>query len=320
MNKIRILQIVPSLSLSNGVAAYLMNYYEKMNLEPFETTILVLNEDNKGRYDSFERLGCKIVELYKTESWSRYLKRINNFFKENEFDIVHCHAPNYGAFYMHYAKKNGVKTRILHSHAKIYAETFIRSIRNIPLAKIAVKNSNQYMSCSKEAGEFLFGNKPYTIINNAIDLSKFKYNEQMRQSIREQLALNDCFVLGEFGRFTPVKNQLFSIEVLKCVLEKINNAKLLLIGEGEQEKEIQSKINEFGIQDKVIILNGKSNINEYYNCLDAFLLPSLGEGLGMVLIEAQANSLNCYASKERVPELSKVSPLLKYLELEKGPC
>ena len=78
--KIKILQIVPSLSLANGVAAYLESYYRFMNLSNFETTILVLNDDDKGRYETFKALNCKIIEMFKCESWTAYLKKIDDFF------------------------------------------------------------------------------------------------------------------------------------------------------------------------------------------------------------------------------------------------
>ncbi len=318
MEKVKILQIVPSLSLSNGVAAYLMNYYKTMNLESFETTILVLNDDEKDRYDVFKELGCKIVEIYKNESWPKYLKRIDTFFKENHFDIVHCHTPNYGAFYMHYAKKYKVKARILHSHSNKSADGVIKAIRNTILFKVALKNSNKYLACSKDAGDFLFGNKEYLIINNAIECNKFKFDQNKREEIRKELDIEDKYVIGQFGRIDSSKNQLFTLEVFKEFLNEKKEAKLLLIGNGVFEEKIKEKIREYKLDNNVIMVNSKDNIYDYYNCLDVFILPSKFEGLGMVLIEAQTNSLPCYTSKNRVPELVKVTPLLKFIELEKG--
>ena len=318
MEKTKILQIVPSLSLSNGVAAYLMNYYQHMNLENFETTILVLNEDNKGRYEAFENLGCKIIEMFKTESWPEYIKRVKKLFEDNRFDIVHCHAPNYGAFYMHYAKKNGVNVRILHSHSNRYADSKVNAIRNFLLFKIAVKNSNYYLACSKEAGSFLFKRKKFEIMFNAIDFSKYKYNAIKREEIRKELNLENNFVLGNVGRLCKQKNQLFAIDVLKELLKQNSNSKLVLIGDGELKDKIESKISELKLENNVMLLDSMPNVNEYYNCFDAFLFPSTFEGLGIVLIEAQVNSLPSYTSAVRVPELAKISPLLKYIELEKG--
>ncbi|MBR3280734.1 MAG: glycosyltransferase [Clostridia bacterium] len=318
MDKIKVLQIVPSLSLSNGVAAYLMNYYQKMDFSRFDTTILVLNDDNKGRYEAFEKCGCKIVELIKNESWGKYLKRINIFFKENHFDIVHCHAPNYGAFYMHYAKKNGVKIRILHSHANKYADTKINAIRNYLLFKIAVKKSNYYLACSNEAGKFLFGKKHFEIMNNAIDFAKYKFNVEKREELRKELNIAESFVIGEVGRFCPQKNQLFTIDIFNEIHKIKEDSKLILIGGGDLEEKINNKIKEYSLGDSAIVLGSKPNAYDYYNCFDAFLLPSTYEGLGIVLIEAQVNGLPSYTSIDRVPKLAKICPLLKFLDLDKG--
>lgn len=318
MEKLKILQIVPSLSLSNGVAAYLENYYKNMDLTKFETTILVLNDDNKGRYEAFKALGCKIIEFYKSESFGKYLKKVDKLFKDNQFDIIHCHTPNYGAFFMHYAKKHGVISRILHSHANKYADTKINAIRNFPLFKFAVLNSNKYLACSKIAGDFLFKKREYLVINNAIELLAFKFDLNKREKLRNELKLEDKYVIGEFGRLCPQKNQLFTIDIFYEIYKKKEDARLLLIGDGALENDIRKKVSEYGLEEKVIILNSKSNICDYYNCLDMFLLPSTYEGLGIVLIEAQANSLPCYTSLDRVPKLAKISPLLKYLDLNDG--
>ena len=316
MKKIKILQIVPSLGLANGVAAYLNNYYENMDLSKYETTILVLNNDDKERYNFFKEKGCIIVEFYKESSWFAYLKKINDFFSTNYFDVVHCHAANYGAFFMYYAKKYNVSLRIIHSHANRSADKVSHAIRNSFLIPIAVKNSNKYIACSNDAGKFMFKKKKYSILNNAINLEKFKFNFEDRNEIRNQLNLNGKFVVGSFGRFCPQKNQLFTLEVFDKILDKNKETILLLIGTGEQKEVIEKKAKKMGIYEKIIILNSKKDINRYYNCLDIFLLPSTYEGLGIVLIEAQTNNLKCYTSKYKVPTIAKVSPLLEFIELK----
>lgn len=317
--KINILQIVPSLSLANGVAAYISNYFINMDKKNIKMTFLVLNEDNRGRYEEIEYNGGEIVELFREKNIINYLKKIDLFFKENKFDIVHCHSPNYGAFFLKYAKKYGIKTRILHSHANKSADKLTHAIRNKLIIPFAVKYANEYFACSKEAGDFLFKKKKYTILNNAINLEKFVFSNQTRKEYRKKLNLENKFVIGSFGRLCPQKNQLFSLDILKQIIELKKDAVLLLVGDGDMKEKILSKAKKLNIQDKVIFLGNRNDIDKLYNCLDTFLLPSTYEGLGIVLIEAQANGLNCFTSLDLVPQVANVASLIEYIPLKNNP-
>lgn len=319
MMKIKILQIVPSLGLANGVAAYLNNYYENMNLSNFDTTILVLNDDDKGRYEFFKEKGCSIVEFYRESSWFVYLKNINEFFSKNHFDIVHCHAANYGAFYMYFAKKYDIPCRILHSHANRSADKIIKSIRNDFLIPFAVKNSNYYVACSVDAGKFMFGRNKFDVLVNGIDYSKYKYDSVLRKKYRNKFNLNDKFVIGTFGRLCNQKNQLFTLDIFNKLLDLIPNAFLIIVGSGELEGKIRNKIKVLNLDKNVLMLPSRNDLHKFYNSLDAFLLPSTYEGLGIVLIEAQINGLHTYTSNIFVPAEAKISNLLEFVDLNNNP-
>lgn len=316
---IRILQIVPSLSLANGVAAYLENYYRFMDVTNFNTTILVLNDDDKGRYEFFRSIGCEIIEIFRENSWNEYFKKIDLFFQLNKFDIVHCHVANYGAFYMYYAKKYNIPFRILHSHANRSADKFIRAIRNNMLIPFAVMNSNYYVACSKDAGKFMFNKRKFDIFNNGIDYLKYSFNDNVRNDYRNKYKLNDKFVIGTFGRLCNQKNQLFTLDIFQSLLLLVPNSYLIMIGSGELEKAIKNKVKQMHLENNVLILPSRNDLDKFYNSLDAFLLPSTYEGLGIVLIEAQINGLHTYTSKHLVPEEAKISNLLEFVELNNNP-
>lgn len=317
--KIKILQIVPSLSLANGVAAYLESYYRFMNLSNFETTILVLNDDDKGRYETFKALNCKIIEMFKCESWTAYLKKIDDFFSKNMFDIVHCHTANYGAFYMHYAKKYGVKCRILHSHANRSADKFLRSIRNNLLIPCAVFNSNYYLACSNDAGKFMFHKRKYNIMINGVDYTKYRYNKKIRDKYRKEFGFENRYVIGTFGRLCNQKNQLFTLDIIKELVKVNSKILLVIIGDGELKQKIVKKVEYLKLNNNVLILKSRNDLNLFYNSLDIFLLPSTYEGLGIVLIESQINGLYTFTSKRRVPQEAKISNLLEFVNLNNNP-
>ena len=97
-----------------------------------------------------------------------------------------------------------------------------------------------------------------------------------------------------------MKNHMFLLDVFREVLRIKPNAKLLLIGDGYLRTQIEKKIEQLGLTQHVLLLGVKSDVFLYFNAMDAFLFPSLFEGLGIVLVEAQMNGLRCVYS-DNVP-------------------
>lgn len=320
MKKIKILEVLPCLTQSNGVAAYISNYFKfAKNKEKFDIYFLVFAKSICDRHDEILKNGGKIIEMYPSKNIFQYIQKLKKLFKEGSFDIIHCHAPNFGAIVMPIAKKYGIKVRITHSHVNKSGETFIKNIRNYVMSLVCVYFSNYYFACSTSAAEMLFKNKEYIVINNAIDLEKFKFSNKKRKELRKKLNIDNKFVIGEFGRLCSQKNQFFILKIFNEYLNKNQNSILLLAGDGPLETSLKMKVEEMGLSNKVIFLGSVNNIYDYYNVLDFFVLPSTYEGLGIVLIEAQANGLHCLASNKVIPPEAKVSKLLEFVSLDKSP-
>ena len=317
--KLKILQIVPSLSQANGVAAYISTYFQNMDKTNIDMTFLVLNNKDHGRYKEITENGGTITEIYREKNLFKYLKKIDTLFKTSEFDIVHCHVPNYGAIILHYAKKNKVPVRILHSHVNRSADRLLQKVRNDIISPLAVKNANVFFACSKEAGEFLFKKKEFVIVNNAIDIDKYRFDEKIRTQLRKEMNLTNKFVIGEFGRLCRQKNQLFMLDIFNEIFKYNKKAVLILAGNGPLEENIRDKIKMLNIDERVILLGSRKDLDKIYNVLDVFVLPSLYEGLGIVLIEAQANGLSCFTSNKLVPKTAQVSKLVHYIDLNNNP-
>lgn len=322
MKKIKILSVVPSLSFADGITSYVMNYYRQ--LPEVEMDFIVTASTNKtGYYDEIIKNGNKVEFIIsnKISAIRKTIKEINTFFenKGKKYDIIHCHVPNTGLFYLYFAKKHGIKIRIIHSHVNKSSDKILSKIRNDILSPMAVYYANEYFACSDIAGKFLFKNRDFYTINNAIDISKYLYSKEIREEYRNELNIKDKFVIGEFGRLCNQKNQLYTLEIFNEVLKIKKNAVLLFAGDGYLESKIVKKAQDMGILDKVIFLGVRKDLNKLYNCLDVFLLPSTYEGLGRVLIEAQANGLSSFTSKFVVPDTAKVTDLLHYISLEESP-
>lgn len=245
----------------------------------------------------------------------RYLyKQSKEFFKcHNDYTAVHCHNYFNAAPILKAAKEAGINIRIAHSHnvkSKIKNKNPFHDYFNNQKRKQLNELATSKIACSKAAGEYLFGCNGSTVVNNAIDLTKFnplvyeyKKNEQ-----------NIKFV--HVGRYCYQKNQLFLIDVFNEYLRLNNNATLTLIGFGIWDERIKNKIVSLSLQDKITMLPSDSNIPKVYAKSDITIYPSTFEGLGISLIEAQAMGLRCYVSEAIQPEANL--GLCKFLNLDWG--
>lgn len=320
MKRIKILYIVPSLKLCNGVASYAMNYYKNMNKDDIQIDFLETANVHSEYFEEIKKSDGRVfsMERMNLKNFIREIKEIKRFFREhaNEYQIVHCNLVNSGLFFLHYAKKYKIKIRILHSHATKYSDKFFKNIRNNILAYFTKKNANVYCACSKLAGDYMFKGKNYKIINNAIDIDKFKYNQEKRDKIRElENIKEDEYLIGNIGRLDPQKNQLFLIDIFYEYLKINKNAKLLLIGTGSLEEKIIDKIKKLNIENNVIMKKNLINVNEYLQAIDIFLLPSIYEGLPVVGIEAQSAGVPCLFSDKITREI-KVNDNIEFIALD----
>lgn len=323
MEKIKILTVLNNLNKCDGIASYIMNYYSKFDLSKIYMDFVVLSNNVDDKYRNIiESKGGNIFYI-NTPSTKSMLSDINNikeFMKEksNEYDIIHSHVINSGYFFLKYAKKYGIKCRILHSHnTTLGSNKFIKKVRNIIMAKLSVALTTNRFACSKEAGYYLFGNKDFEIIHNAINVQAYTYNEKVRNEYREKLGLkSDEIALLHVGRFDIQKNHIFLLETFKEILDKNMNYKLILIGTGNLQDKINSKIKELGIEKSVIMLGVRNDVNLILQACDIFLLPSLFEGLPVVAIEAQTADLTCILS-DKITTETKILPDIKFCKLEK---
>ena len=315
---IRILQSVNIMDRA-GLETMLMNYYRNIDRDVIQFDFLT-HRPQDGAYDEeIKSLGGRVYHaprLY-LQNLPSYYKYMSAFFdKHKEYKIIHSHIDAMSFFPLRAAKQNGIPIRIAHSH-----NSHLEKDLKFPIKYMAQKSigkvANQYYACGKLAGDFMFHDSQYSVIHNAINLDDFVYNESERIKTRKQLGLEDKFVIGHVGRFCRVKNQLFVLDIFTELLKIKNNSVLLLIGKGQDEQKIRDKIKALGISDKVRILIDRSDVNDLYQAMDIFILPSLSEGLPVVGIEAQANGLTSFVSDTISPEIV-ISNSIKQLPLSYG--
>lgn len=321
-NQIRVAQIIGKWN-GGGVEATVMNYYRNIDHKKIQFDFFCDEDSTNIPYKEIYELGGKVILVPPYQNIISYQKKMRHILNNKKYKIVHSHINTLSVFPLYAAKKAGIPIRIAHSHStankKECKKTLIKNILKI----FSKKYATNYFCCSELAGRWLFGNKTYddgkvVLIKNAIDLEKFKYDENIRKNKRKEYNISkDTLVIGHLGRFVKQKNHDFLIDIFYEVHKKIPNSILILAGDGPLRKKIENKIKRMNLKDSVIFLGNVKNSEEIYQIFDVVLFPSLYEGLGMVIIEAQAIGIPCIVSTE-VPNEAKLTKLVKFVNLNES--
>lgn len=304
-----------------GIESYMMNYYRHFDRHKIQVDFVVHNAGGYGYYDEeIKELGGKIYMLpQKSKHPFTYTNGLKKILQTSEYKIIHTHMDAMGAWVLKVAKECGIPVRIAHSHNTQHLTT--NPIKLYFLEK-ARKSINLYathrMACSEAAGKWLFGDAPFEIIRNAIDIDRFIYNSETRKKIREELNIKPReFVIGHVGRFDTQKNHRFLIDVFQKVHQQCPQTKLLLIGEGRLMNEMKTKVEQYGLDNCVLFMGSRNDVNLLYNVFDLFVLPSLFEGLPVVSAEAAVNGLESFLADTITNEAS-IGNRTSYLPLDKS--
>ena len=309
--------------VGGGVEAVVMNYYRNLDHDKIQFDFICDNDSTNIPYEEIESLGGKIILIPPYQKVFKYQKELIKILREGQYKIVHSHINTLSIFPLRAAKKAGVPVRIAHSHSTTNKAEWKKNLAKQVLRPFSKVYATDFMCCTEHAGRWLFGDKTFNegkvyILNNAIDLNKFSYDERIRKIKRDELKIkDDTLVFGHIGRYVAQKNHTFLIDVFNELHKKNQNSVLLLAGQGPLMDEIKEKVNSLGLTNNVKFLGQRSDANELYQAFDIFLLPSLYEGLGMVAIEAQVAGCNCFASTE-VPVIAKVTENLNFINLNKS--
>lgn len=318
---VRVAQIIGKW-VGGGVESVVMNYYRYIDRTKIQFDFICDEDSTNIPYDEIEQLGGRVILVPPYQKVFEYQKELIKIFKDNNYKIVHSHINTLSIFPLRAAKKAGVPIRIAHSHSTTNKKEWKRNLVKQVLRPFSKVYATDYMCCSELAGRWLFGNKEYDkgnvyLLNNAIDLDKFKFDKIMRKKLRKKYNLKDNdFVIGQVGRIMQTKNQIFTLEIFNEISKKMNS-KLIYVGSGPMEKILKDKIFQFGLEGNVIMLGQVSNIYEIYNMLDLFILPSFYEGFGIALLEAQVSNLPCIVSNG-VPIETKIADNVEFLDLNAG--
>lgn len=301
MNKVLVFGITDNMG---GIESVIMNYYRTIDRNKIQFDFLC-NTEVVAYEKEILSLGGNIYRITaRSKNIKKFKTELNTFFKEHsdEYSTIWvnvCSLANID--YLKYAKKYGIKKRIIHGHNSQNMDSNIRGIFH-KINKLFIKKyATDFWSCSDETGKFFFcrsilNSDKYKLINNAIDIKKYSYNLKIREEYRNSLGIKDKLVFGNIGRFHFQKNQLFVISIFNEILKREKNSILLLVGQGDDEYILKNKVKELNIENKVKFLGIRDDIANLLQAFDILLFPSLFEGLPLTLVEAQASNLLIFTS------------------------
>lgn len=317
---IRILHAVGGMNRA-GTETWLIHILRNIDRDRFQMDFLV-HTDRPCAYDEEIRaLGSKIIPcLDRSKPWlySRNLKRILREY--GPYDIVHSHVHHFSGYILWLAKQVGVPIRIAHSHNdtdEVDAQaSFSRRLYTTLMKGFIQSHATTGLAASRVAAVALFGddwenNPRWQVLYCGIDLTPFKTPVDGLVLRRELGIPEDAFIIGHVGRFEEQKNHLFILEIAVKVATKNPKMRLLLIGDGILRPLIEEKVKQIGLADRVIFAGNRPDVPRLLAVINLFLFPSLYEGLGLVLIEAQAAGKLCIFS-DVVPEEADIIPSLIY--------
>ena len=321
------IQILHSVSNMDraGVETMLMNYYRHMDREKVQFNFLC-NKTKPGAYDDeIISLGGKI---YRTPSlnpakYPQYLRYMRQLFCEHpEYRIIEAHNGPLGLYALYAAERCGIPNRIFHAHGTDISFDFKWPLKKLCKSRLP-HHCNLNWACGADAARHYFGDKTvsagnYRIVPNAVDTGRFAFSESSRQRIRKKYGLGSKVVIGHVGRFVAVKNHGFLIDVFQRLHKAQPDSALVLLGDGELQRAMEQKARQTGLERHILFMGNVSNADEWYQAMDAFVMPSSNEGLPVVGVEAQAASLPCILSENITKEVV-ISDRVIFVALEKAP-
>ena len=310
---------------SGGIESFLHNVIMEMDISRLEIDIVAAQICESVFTASLKEKGVGFYELSGSQRklWQNH-KMFKQLLKERQYDVVHLNIfQGLSLYYAYLAKKAGVPGRIAHSHNTALRQSktkWLKLLLHNAGKSLWAENAMDFWACSRPAAEFMFTPKDlrkYEFIPNGIDVEKFRFNNEVRKQIRKDLGIEDKLVIGNVGRLCYQKNQEYLLEVFAKLQTQRPDSVLLLVGEGELKAELQQKAEKLGISDRVIFYGVTDKVEELLCAMDIFAFPSRFEGLGIVVVEAQAAGLPVVCS-DNVPDEAVVTDLVQKVKLSAG--
>ena len=318
-DKKRVLHIVKIMN-HGGAETMIMNLYRNIDRTQVQFDFLCMTAEEGEYNDEIRKLGGRIFTVSSPESGRiKNLKQIYKILKKEKFIAIHSHVSYYSGFICFVAYLAGIKKRITHSHTTndLRKKNMFRNIYNF-FSKFLIKIfSNIKLACGEMAGKYLYGKSKFTVLNNGIDLEKYKsITDEQVNKLKEELNISkDKFVIGHVGRFVDIKNQEYFIELAKSMQKFRNDFVIVLVGQGTDFEKIKKLIKENSLQNYFILPGLREDIPVFMKMFNVFVMPSLYEGFPLVVVEALAGDNICFLSNRISKETNIIESRVNFFDL-----
>lgn len=298
-----------------GITAHMLNFLEQMRprLENGQVTVAATGVKSQKILNRFRELGCLIAFLPDRKRRPiAYVIALFRLMRRMKYDVLHVHGNSSTmALELILGKWTGVLIRIAHCHNSRCSHPRMHRLL-LPAFRTSY---TQALACSVSAGNWIFGPQQFTVLHNAINLDRFSFHSAIRRKYRGKLGVSEeTILLGHVGNINQQKNHAFLLRIFNR-FQGTNSAALVLIGTGALESELRAQVRSLGLEGKVHFLGEREDVSCWMQAMDGFVFPSRWEGLGMVLIEAQAAGLPVLAS-DAAPQEVKLTRCFAFLSLE----
>ncbi len=322
MEPIRILHVVGAMNRA-GTETMLMNIYRNIDRREIQFDFVSYSRHDAHYDQEIREMGGKVITLAKTSS----IKALYNVIKRHgPYHAVHGHTLFHCGITSIAALLAGVKIRISHAHTTLDDSHSLSRKLYITFMRGTINTfSTNLLACSNGAGDYLFGKRgrmkmKYDYFPNVIEYANFLHTPQAEiAKFKAKEGLENSIVIGHIGRFIEAKNHAFLLDMMKFLVQKNPTVTLLLVGDGDLREQVEATAKKEGIQKNIRFVGIRNDITTMLHCMDVFVFPSLYEGLGLVLLEAQASGIPCIVSGAIQPEADVNIGLVTKLSLNDGP-
>lgn len=298
----------------DGITSVIISYLEAMNKKDLKIFVVSTIKSEPEIENRIKKMDVEIIHLPSRKSdTAKYFFSLVSFIKKNRVDVIHAHGNSATlAIELLAGLIGGCKKRIAHSHntkcERVRADRMLRPIFNLLYTDA--------IACGDAAGKWLFKNGNFIILKNGRDIQKYAFSLERRKEMREKYSIEKNLVIGHVGGFNKQKNHEFLIDIFRKIKEIDNDAVLLLVGDGPLRKEIEASVDD--IKTNVVFTGSVDNVDDYLNAMDCMVLPSLFEGLPLVVIERQINGVPSLLSNNISSEC-KLTDTVRFESLDNGP-
>ena len=319
----KILHMTPPI-VNNGIYKYIFSNLKYIDKSKYEFAFLTQANADLKATEEYQKYGFQIHNFTTTqrENSKLFRQQIVDILLSG-YDVLHLHTSFWRGFLIEeIAMEMGVPKVIVHSSSIDIINPTKREQMYEEHLKLKSQfnkgHATDFWACSELAADWLYGEHiprdEVKIMRNAIEVERFSYNEEIRKQYRKALGIDGKFVIGNTCRFEYQKNHEFLIRVFAKVHEKHPETVLFLAGGGQNLLTIKKLVKDFGIEDAVCFLGWRDDVEKIYQVMDLYCLPSLFEGLPIVLVEAQASGLKCLVSSTITRE-AKITDDVYYIDL-----